>query len=590
MCELVLQVQCELQWLYGEVKVCIVFCVGGMDLCLECKVLECGCYIVVGMLGCLCDYIECGVLDLFDVCVVVFDEVDEMFDFGFEEDLEFIFNQFFDGCWILFFLVIVLYGIVCFVKKYQNDVMCLEIVGEKEQYGDIFYQVMMVQVFDCENVIVNILCFNDVQCVIVFCVICEGVSCLVSKLGNCGFFVVVLFGELSQKECSYVFQVMCDGWVWVCIVIDVVVWGIDLLGFELVIYVDLLINVEILKYCFGCIGCVGNKGICVLIVLYSWIGCVCVLLCNGGIEVDWIVLLSVEVILEKDCVCILVDVVLIDEVEFELFEDVKQLFESFGVEQIVVVFICLQMKGMLVFEEFMVVLQFKIKFECDNFQYGGWFKLNIGCKYGVELCWLLLLVCCVGDVIKCEIGLICICEEDSWVEIFVKGLDQFKVGLEVFGGGEKNVCIVQIDEEFLVCEKCFFQECLCWDCDGDGECCECGDCLYCESRDCGECGNWDCDDCNWGECDDCWLDNCDCKDWNDCLCCLCDEECFFDKFCKLCFFRDDCLCDKDCGECCFVDENVLLDELLGDQDNCLVWKDCDNCKLCCDNCLIDGKK
>lgn len=70
----------------------MVFVVGGMDVWIECCLIECGVYIIVVMLGCLCDYIVCGVIDLSDLWIVVFDEVDEMLDMGFVEDFEYIFD------------------------------------------------------------------------------------------------------------------------------------------------------------------------------------------------------------------------------------------------------------------------------------------------------------------------------------------------------------------------------------------------------------------------------------------------------------------------------------------------------------------
>lgn len=44
------------------------------------------------MFGCVLDYIGCGMLKFGLLCVVVFDEVDEMFDMGFVEDIEVIFD------------------------------------------------------------------------------------------------------------------------------------------------------------------------------------------------------------------------------------------------------------------------------------------------------------------------------------------------------------------------------------------------------------------------------------------------------------------------------------------------------------------
>ncbi|MBO6795560.1 MAG: DEAD/DEAH box helicase [Maricaulis sp.] len=593
--ELALQVQRELQWLYGEAKARIASCVGGMDPRSERKALERGCHIVVGTPGRLRDHIERGALDLSDARAVVLDEADEMLDFGFEEDLEFILNQSPDGRRTLLFSATVPHGIARLAKKYQNDAMRLETAGEKEQHGDISYQVMTVQAPDRENAIVNILRFNDAQRAIVFCATREGVSRLASKLGNRGFAAVALSGELSQKERSHALQAMRDGRARVCIATDVAARGIDLPGLELVIHADLPTNAETLKHRSGRTGRAGNKGICALIVPYSRTGRARALLRNGGIEADWIAPPSAEAILEKDRARILADTALTDEVEPELLEDAKALLESFGAEQVAAAFIRAQMKGMPAPEELMAAPQPKTKSERDNFEHGGWFKLNTGRKHGAEPRWLLPLVCRAGDVTKRDIGSIRIREEDSWVQISAKGLEQFKSGLEASGGGEKNVRIVETDEEPPAREKRAFQERPRRDRDGDGERRERGDRPHRENRDRGDRGSRDRDDRNRddrnrSERDDRRPDNRDRKDWNDRPRRPRDEERSFDKPRKPRPPRDDRPRDKDRGERRPADENVSLDELLGDQDNRPAWNDRDNRKPRRDNRPTDGKK
>jgi ATP-dependent RNA helicase DeaD len=88
--ELALQVQRELEWLYGLTGATIASCVGGMDMRTERRTLERGAHIVVGTPGRLCDHIRRNSLDISELRAVVLDEADEMLDLGFREDLEFI--------------------------------------------------------------------------------------------------------------------------------------------------------------------------------------------------------------------------------------------------------------------------------------------------------------------------------------------------------------------------------------------------------------------------------------------------------------------------------------------------------------------
>lgn len=575
--ELALQVQRELQWLYGEAKARIASCVGGMDPRSERKALERGCHIVVGTPGRLRDHIERGALDLSDARAVVLDEADEMLDFGFEEDLEFILNQSPNDRRTLLFSATVPGGIARLAKKYQRDAMRLETAGEKEQHGDISYQVMTVQAPDRENAIVNILRYNDAQRAIVFCATREGVSRLASKLGNRGFAAVALSGELSQKERSHALQAMRDGRARVCIATDVAARGIDLPGLELVVHADLPTNAETLKHRSGRTGRAGNKGICALIVPYSRTGRARALLRNGGIEADWISPPSAEAILEKDRARILADAALTDEVEPELLEDAKQLLESFGAEQIAAAFIRSQMKGMPAPEELMAAPQPKTKSERDNFEHGGWFKLNTGRKHGAEPRWLLPLVCRAGDVTKRDIGSIRIREEDSWVQISAKGLEQFKAGLEASGGGEKNVRIVQTDEEPPAREKRPFQERPRRDRDDDGERGDRRERPFREKRD-------------RPDRDDRRRDNRDRKDWNDRPRPDRDQDRHDDKPRKPRPPKHERPHSDERGDRRPADQDVSLDDLLGDQDSRPAWKDRQDRKPRRDARPTDGKK
>lgn len=154
------------------------------------------------------------------------------------------------------------------------DVVCLNIVLVQLSYSDIVYQVMIVVLVDVEKVVINLLFYYDVFNVIVFCLCCDVVNKFVVWLINCGFFVVVLLGEFSQKECSNLVFVMCDGCVCVCVVIDVVVCGLDVVCIIYVINYDVFYDIEVYIYWVGCIGCVGCIGKVILLVIlceWSWL-------------------------------------------------------------------------------------------------------------------------------------------------------------------------------------------------------------------------------------------------------------------------------------------------------------------------------
>ena len=78
-------------------------------------------------------------------------------------------------------------------------------------------------------------------------------------MGNRGFKVVALSGELSQQERSHALQALRDGRARVCIATDVAARGIDLPGLELVIHADLPTEPETLLHRSGGPGRAGSR-------------------------------------------------------------------------------------------------------------------------------------------------------------------------------------------------------------------------------------------------------------------------------------------------------------------------------------------
>ena len=119
--ELALQVQQELDWLYGAARIQTATCVGGMDVRKERRALERGAHLVVGTPGRLRDHIGRGALDLGALHTVVLDEADEMLDLGFREDLEYILGAAPAERRTLLFSATVPRGIADLAKTFQKD-------------------------------------------------------------------------------------------------------------------------------------------------------------------------------------------------------------------------------------------------------------------------------------------------------------------------------------------------------------------------------------------------------------------------------------------------------------------------------------
>ncbi len=198
--ELAQQVARELTWLYASTGARLATCVGGMDMRDERKALARGAHIVVGTPGRLSDHIKRGSLVTSDMRVVVLDEADEMLDMGFRDELEHILQGTPETRRTLLFSATVPKGIAALAGRYQRNAVRVTTEAEQSQHVDIEYKALLVAPGDEENAIVNIVRHSDSESALVFCTTRAAVNKLMSRMGNRGFPVVALSGELSQKD------------------------------------------------------------------------------------------------------------------------------------------------------------------------------------------------------------------------------------------------------------------------------------------------------------------------------------------------------------------------------------------------------
>ncbi|MFZ0098457.1 MAG: DEAD/DEAH box helicase, partial [Gemmobacter sp.] len=342
--ELAQQVARELEWLYAEAGAQIATCVGGMDYRTERRALSFGAHIVVGTPGRLRDHIERGSLDMSLLHVAVLDEADEMLDLGFAEDLEFILGSAPAERRTLMFSATVPKEIEKLAATFQRDAVRLQTQGEARQHGDIEYRAINITPRDREHAIFNVLRFYEAQTAIVFCKTRMNVNHLLARMGNRGFQVVALSGELSQSERMHALQALRDGRARVCIATDVAARGIDLPGLELVIHADLPSNSETLLHRSGRTGRAGKKGTSVLIVPPSEFRKATRLLQGAKVVAEWGKAPSAEEVQERDDAR-LMELPLLTDRPGEEAALAAQLVERYGADHMAAAFVRLWREG-----------------------------------------------------------------------------------------------------------------------------------------------------------------------------------------------------------------------------------------------------
>lgn len=443
--ELALQVARELEWLYAGAGALIATCVGGMDYRTERRSLDRGAHIVVGTPGRLRDHIERGSLNLSGLRAVVLDEADEMLDLGFREDLEFILETSPEERRTLMFSATVPKEIAALAQDFQRDALRIQTQGEARQHVDIEYRALSVAARDREHAIFNLLRFYESKTAIVFCKTRANVNHLLARMGNRGFQVVALSGELSQQERTHALQALRDGRARVCIATDVAARGIDLPGLELVIHADLPSNSETLLHRSGRTGRAGNKGVSALIVVPAEFKKAQRLLQGAKVVAEWGKAPSADDVQEKDDERLLNHPALEAEVGEEA-ATAEALLGRFGPERVAAAFIRLWREGRSapeVLSDSLPPPAATAPRERGEFGPSVWYVLSVGREGRAEARWLLPKICDAGHITKDSIGAIRVQDTRTFVQIAASEAGKFGAGLEL----ESGVAMERIEGE-----------------------------------------------------------------------------------------------------------------------------------------------
>jgi ATP-dependent RNA helicase DeaD len=465
--ELAIQVQRELEWLYGATRIQTATCVGGMDMRKERRALERGAHLVVGTPGRLRDHITKGVLNLSALRAVVLDEADEMLNLGFRDDLEFILGAAPAERRTLMFSATVPRGIAELAKTFQKDAQRVTVTASTDQHADIEYQMMLVRRDEREHAVINTLLNSDSTSALVFCHTREAVRHLTARLANRGFSVVSLSGEMAQSERSNALQAMRDGRAHVCVATDVAARGIDLPNLDLVIHADVPSNPATLLHRSGRTGRAGRKGVCVLIVPQhrrSAAQRVLALAKLTATEHAAPGIAEIEARYRRDIMDAALSTQEPDEVEAAFVAD---LLAKVAPERIAAAFLRQQLMARPVPEDLTPLpvaerqaMKSRHKGRIDDehgpattreprepdMEDGVWFTLSLGRKQRADPKWLLPMICKAGGVSKRDVGSIRIEDTQTRFEIAAGKAASFAEQINRPGGTERGIVIAPAGE------------------------------------------------------------------------------------------------------------------------------------------------
>ena len=429
--ELALQVQNELDWLYSKTSICIVSCVGGMDMRTEKRNLKKFPDIILGTPGRLKDYLEREVINLSKVKVVVLDEADEMLNLGFREELEYILSQTPKERRTLLFSATFSKQIEKLASKFQNNALKISTIEKNKQHLDIEYHAIKVTSRNIEYAIMNILRYHEAKKSLVFCGTRANVNHLTSRLNNRGFSVVSISGELSQKERLNALRSIKNGHSKVCVATDVAARGIDLPNLDLVIHADLPKTKESLVHRSGRTGRAGKKGISILMVPQDKSKQFQRLLDNSRIIAEWRNPPNREDIIKQDDLSIMQELMHLDKPSEEENILVEKILKKYNGKELATALIRKFRENKYTPDDLEPVKEsIKEKNKLIKFRKSVWFELKLGSRQKIEKQHLLYKLTKIGKINKKDIGIIKIENEISFIEINFRALDKFLSILE----------------------------------------------------------------------------------------------------------------------------------------------------------------
>ena len=138
--------------------------------------------------------------------------------------------------------------IVELAKRYTREPARVAATPPGEAHADIAYRAHLVAPREREHGIVNVLRDAEPPSALVFRATREAVQHTAASLGERGFEVVAISGELTQAERTRALKALRDGRARVLVATDVAARGLDLPGIALVLHADLPRDAEALQH------------------------------------------------------------------------------------------------------------------------------------------------------------------------------------------------------------------------------------------------------------------------------------------------------------------------------------------------------
>jgi ATP-dependent RNA helicase DeaD len=264
--ELGRQVEEELGWLYAPLGARVVAVTGGTSYRDEHRALSARPSILVGTPGRLIDHLEHGSLDPTAITAVVLDEADRMLDMGFSEALETILAKIPDGRRTHLVSATFPPEVRRLADRVQTTPLHVEGTRLGAANADIQHVLVLVDHGQRLDALVNILLAHEGSRTLVFSRTRAGVSEIADALGDAGFAVASISGEMAQNERTRALAAFKRGSLRILVATDVAARGIDVSDVGLVLHMEPPTDPDSYTHRSGRTGRAGKKGTSAVLV------------------------------------------------------------------------------------------------------------------------------------------------------------------------------------------------------------------------------------------------------------------------------------------------------------------------------------
>lgn len=259
--ELATQVASVMESTVSALKLRTLAITGGSSYSRQRRALQDGVDVVVGTPGRITDLLNQGVLSLSKIEVFVLDEVDQMLDFGFAEDLEKIRSQLAPQAQTLFFSATLSSEIKALAKKTLKSPAEVNIAqSEGQSPSTIQHGYLEVRGAGEQKALINALLYHNPAQAIIFCKTRQECSDLTEALSRRGFDAAALHGDLTQVERNQTMDKFREKKLKYLVATNVAARGIDVQELPLVVNFNVPFDLESYTHRVGRTGRNGAEG------------------------------------------------------------------------------------------------------------------------------------------------------------------------------------------------------------------------------------------------------------------------------------------------------------------------------------------